>query len=388
MVKIDHLILGYRNFSVSQDEISQAVGILLRAKIPSSIKNGGTISVRERDYKKAQDLFTGKINFKISAPKGVYGIFKRTEKKKAILVGIILSLLLMFFSCSIIWDIRVDGNENITDSFIIEELEYSGFHIGKFFGLIDKSKVEHTFLKNNPEISWININRRGTIAYITVIENDNKNANGYIVPEGYSNIVASCNTVIEEITVKQGNAMVKPGDVVKKGDILISGVIQTESGTSFCYAEGSVKGRINEVISVELDREYTEKTEIKEKTKSLDLKIFDFSINIFKKYGKQPIECDIIDDIKSFSLFGKCKLPIELHRKRMVLYDEKVCLYTDAELVRAVSQMLNSKTASRLASSDLLKINTTGEFTDKGYRMQSIILFLSDVGTDSVFTVE
>ena len=38
----------------------------------------------------------------------------------------------------------------------------------------------------------------------------------------FSNIVADRDGIIEEITVKKGYATVKPGDVVKKGDILIS----------------------------------------------------------------------------------------------------------------------------------------------------------------------
>ena len=43
--------------------------------------------------------------------------------------------------------------------------------------------------------------------------------------EETGHIVAARDGIVAELTVKSGTAMVRPGDVVKKGDILIGGVI-------------------------------------------------------------------------------------------------------------------------------------------------------------------
>ena len=45
--------------------------------------------------------------------------------------------------------------------------------------------------------------------------------------------------------------MVKVGDVVKKGDLLISGVLPLELGGGFCTAQGEVKGRVADRVEVE-----------------------------------------------------------------------------------------------------------------------------------------
>ncbi len=388
MVKIDFLILGYRQISIPSDKLSDVTSILLRAKIPSKINNNGTISVRERDFLRVSKLLSDKIEYKATEPKGLYGLIKRTEHKKSILFGSFISLLMILVSGSLIWDIRVDGNEQISDVEIIEGLDSCGFSVGEVFGFKSRSETEHKFLEANPEISWININRRGTVAYVTVIENENKNEEKEPSKNGYSNVIATTDAVIEEITVKRGYAMVKPGDTVKCGDILISGVIPTEGGTQYCYAEGSVIGRLKEEISAECDREYLKKTASEEKISSLSVKIFNFQTNILKKYGNQYLECDIIKDVKTFSLLGRCKLPIEILTEKTVVKENGVGIYSDAQLVLVVSEMLSAKTAARLSSSDLLRINTSGEFTDTGYRMRSVIVFTDEIGTDAPFTAE
>ncbi len=388
MVRIDFALLGYRELKIEPDKLSFVTGILLRAKIPSKIMNNGTVSVRERDFPKVEKLFSGRIPFEAGDPLGLYGIYKKTKHKKAILLGILLSVIMMICFGNLVWDVRVEGNSKIPDIKIIEGLEKSGLKVGDVFLLTDRSKTEQSFLSSNPEISWININKRGTVAYITVIENENTGHESEVPREGYSNIVAQYDSVIEEISVKRGYALVKAGDTVKKGDILISGAIPTESGVEFCYAEGTVIGRLREEISAEVDREHTVKIPKKEKTESLDFKIFDFSINIFKKYGNRHTDCDIIEDIRSFSLFGKCKLPMEIEVKKSVSYDVSTVSYTDSELIFAASELLNSKTAVRLSSSDLIKIKSFGEFTEKGYKLISVIVFLSDIGTDEPFSAE
>ncbi len=388
MVRIDFLILGYRKLKLSPEKLGEAASILLRAKISSEISNEGNIIVRERDFPRIKTLFDKRIEYQACEPCGAYGIYKRTKNKKAIFSALLISLLFLLVSSSLVWDIRVEGNENVPDAKIIEELEESGFSVGDIFGLANRSEIEHVFLKNNPEISWININRRGTVAYITVIENNNIHEEQEPSHIGYSNVVAACDSVIEEITVKKGYAMVKAGDSVKKGDILISGVIPTEGGPELCYAEGSVIGRQRDEIIAELPREYTEKVLKEEVCSSMNIKLFDFSVNIFKKYGNHYSGCDIIKEVKSFSLLGKCKLPFEIHEEKAVVYEDRVCSYTDTQLVSAVSRLLSAKTAAFLSSSDLLKIKTTGEFTEDGYRMKSYVVFSSEIGEDLPFKAE
>ena len=387
MVRIDCLIFGYRKLKIAPEDLSEVTSILIRASIPSRINSDGTLTVRERDFPKIKSLFSGRIEFNNSEPLGLRGKCKLLPHKAAYLSAIIISWLFIVFLSNLVWDIRIEGNENIPDSEIALGLSECGFSVGDLWLGVDRSDIELRFLEDEKRISWININRRGSTAYVTVIENETKD-NVKEESHQFSNIVSAADCVIEEITVKRGTAAVKPGDAVKKGDVLIIGVLPEESGGGFCSAEGSVIGRLNEKITVEVDRKYEKATSKEKKLYSLDLNFFKFSINIFKLYGNLTNKCDIIETEKTYSLFGNCRLPFSVSVKYIPEYESAEAEYTDEELVKIASSRLDALTSARLAMSDLVRIRSYGEFIEDGYLICSDIVFLAEVSEQVEFNVE
>ena len=69
---------------------------------------------------------------------------------------------------------------------------------------------------------------------------------------------------------------------------------------------------------------------------------FNFSINIFKLYGNSPSECDIIENVKVYSLFGIKKIPISVRTKYIIEYSKDMGSYTDTELVQIASDRLSA----------------------------------------------
>ncbi len=384
MVRIDALIFGYRKVTISPEDLSLVTSIFIRAGIISVFNSDGTLTVRERDIVRARSFLSGKVEFSESETLGLYGEYKRIKHKSAILVSAIIGFVIVMFLSSVVWDIRVEGNESIPDAKIIMQLDECGFSLGDFWHFVDRSGVESNYLEKNDDISWININRRGTVAYVSVIESV-QDGESQKEPSGYANIVAERDCIIEEITVKSGTAAVKPGDVVKKGDLLISGL---ESGVGFCYAEGTVIGRTSDTVAVEVARDYEKKLRTGDKLYDLTINFFNFSINIFKLYGNSSKGCDIIENIKVFSLFGERRLPFSVSIKHLAEYDLIGESYTDEQMVSVASDRLNAAVLTRLAECDLLKIKTDGKYTDTGYLMSSHIVFLTEVGAAIEFAVE
>ena len=388
MVKIDEMIFGYRSIKISPDDLSSVTSFLLQASIPAAINNDGSITVRERDFERTKGILQGRIDFTYSKPKGIYGIWKRVNHKWSIILSLSFAIVLIVFLSQLVWDIRVEGNENISYDEVIKTLSECDFEIGDFWPTTDKGKIETSFLLANDKVSWININRRGTVAYIKLIEKEETEEKEDTLTPLYSNVISTADCVIEEITVRRGTAMVKVGDVVKKGDILVAGVLPGELGGGFCAADATVIGRISDRISVKIDRN-EEKISYKEgKLQCFSLKIFKISLNIFKLYGNLTKECDIIEDEITYSLFKRYKLPISVQIAHLVDRSTEIVEHTDEELVRIATERLNFLTTSKLESSDLLRIRTDGAFTDDGYLMTSDIVFLSNVGEIGEFVIE
>lgn len=383
MVRADFLIFGYREVEIEQTDIALIASILLQNGIQVSVLNDGFVLAKEKDISKIQKILSGRTRFSVSEPKGLYGTWKRSQHKVATVICTIVSILTLLLSQCLVWDIRPSGNENIANSDIKARLESCGFSVGDLWQKKTLSEVETEFLKRYDDMSWININRRGTVAYVSVIEKEieNHELESSIL---YSNIVAEYDCVIDEVTVKSGTSMVKPGDSVKKGDLLILGA---NANGDFCRAEGQIVGRVSDTLSVNVERKYEKRLIASKKIHEIYINIFKISINIFKKYGNLTTECDIIDDVKEYSLPNGASLPFSITLRYLPSYTYDSGEYSDEELVSLAKDRVSLDTALMLTESDLVRISTDGEFTEDGYRMWSDIVYLTDVGQENIFEI-
>ena len=289
---------------------------------------------------------------------------------------------LFLFLNSLVWDVRVEGCESGRESEILAELDSAGLSVGKSWRSIDKGEIEAKVLSSSDTVSWLNVNRRGTVAYVKVIDkviNDVPEQ-----PSGFAIVVAERDCIIEQITVKRGVAMVKAGESVRKGQLLISGVIPTELGGGYCYAEGSVVGRYTDIVSVAVSADVTEREYTDTSVDTVSIKIFGFSINIFKKYRNFPDSCDIIERTKDIELMNK-RLPIRFAYSELRHFNEYQRRLSRSELTERASDELHERLLDALSSAELVSISTDGEFTDGGYTMQAYAVVRAEVGVAKEF---
>ncbi len=386
MARLDHLLFGYRNFKVAADDIPKLCNMLLKLGLSTQISKNGDFALRERDVKTFISHAKGRIRFNTGDMLGLPGFFYGMRYRFGLLAGLIFAVILSVFMSGLVWDIRIDGNERLTDDEVVSLLATHGFEIGDIWTKKDKNRIEADILSSESDISWITINRRGTVAYVEVIESENI---GIVYPEvpKYSNIVAERDAVIDEITVERGTAMVKVGDVVKKGDILISGVMQNEYGNILTRAVGTVKGTGIEEMRVESSREYMEKTAKKKIISQITVKIFKQSIKIFKNSGNSAVGCDIINKTYVYNRGTSCKIPISLNIEYCQSYDESVKEYDDRELVKIAVSDMNARIRERFSDADVLKLTTDGEFTGDGYMLFTEILYSSNIGKETEIVI-
>ena len=383
MAKIEDLIFGYREVKITQKELTSAVSLLYRKGIPFTQESVDTIAINERYITQAESILGDKkTGCSFSDPKGLLNLIKHYRHKVALISALLLVSIMLFFLSNMVWDIRVEGNERITDSAIASELERNGLAIGKLWNKIDKSEVEISVLDNNESISWININRNGTVAYVVIKEKDVGKQDEPVEAHKYSNIVATEDCIIEDISVTSGTAVVKIGDVVKAGDILILGALPESGGNKLCNAEGVVIGRAQGTRSVEVARNVEEKSISDTAFSGLKIKFFNFPVNIFKTYRNFSSTCDIIEEKSVISFFGICNLPIEVTKIYTVSYLESTYAAEDDQLITLATQRMNALLNKELADVDLCSIRTFGEFTEQGYKMWCDFVYSCNVAKE------
>ena len=140
-------------------------------------------------------------------------------------------------------------------------------------------------------------------------------------------------------------------------------------------------------MSVNVERKYEKRLIASKKIHEIYINIFKISINIFKKYGNLTTECDIIDDVKEYSLPNGASLPFSITLRYLPSYTYDSGEYSDEELVSLAKDRVSLDTALMLTESDLVRISTDGEFTEDGYRMWSDIVYLTDVGQENIFEI-
>lgn len=381
MARISTVILGYRKGKVEISDRGKLANTCLKLNIPIDVTYDGDFVIRERDGKRFETYAKHRFKYSLSGPMGIYGQIYRLRERLGAIIAAVLIAVISVLTSDMVWDVRISGNERVSEEVILSALKDSGFEIGSSWMKTDKNAVEADLLSETPEIAWISINRRGTVAYVEVLESENIG----IQPEHTpicSNIVADKDGVIEEISVVSGAAVVKVGDVVKKGDVLISGIVESEYGSYFCRADGTVRAQSVDNISVEVSRKYTKRVQTDEKLVHARLVLFKFSINIFKNYGNYAGACDIIEKIKDFSLYGDRRLPLRICRTYICEYDEIDATRSQDEMIEVARRELDEMISAALKNADVIKLRTDGNFKEDVYVLTSRVVYSTNIGVE------
>ena len=289
-----------------------------------------TIVIRNADLEKLEILaqrYDARI--KQTHRYGIYWIAVRLFHRPALIVGILLLLILMCWLPSRILFITVDGNALIPSNYILEQAQQCGIVFGASRRDVRSEKMKNSLLAAIPQLQWAGINTKGCTAVISVKERATENTTSDF--QGISSIVAARDGIITSCTVLKGNMLCNAGQVVYKGDVLISAYTDVGSCVKATRAEGEVFAQTLRSNMVCSPLRYLEKgTVIKEEIK-YGLLLGKKRINLYKGSGISGMTCDKIYLEYYMTLPGGFCLPFGIFVRRIVSYDTSVAVCeTDA----------------------------------------------------------
>jgi len=181
-----------------------------------------------------------KIKIRIIDRRGFPFLFNKIIFRPGLWLGFLLFIISLYISTSLVWKIEVNGNKLIPTETIIVSAEQIGIKKWAWKNnLANYDLLQREMLERLPDSSWIGIKIEGTTVIITVVEKKLPSNTPLTYPQ---HLVAKKDAIIERIIAYKGKALVKRNQLVRKGDILISGIIGTEGNLTFVPAQGEVRG--------------------------------------------------------------------------------------------------------------------------------------------------
>lgn len=160
---------------------------------------------------------------KVGRGQGLPFVWRYLRGRKTLPIGVALFAAGLVMASQVVWVVQVQPQE------VLRELEVDkvadlacelGVRPGALWWRLDRELIADELAGEIPEISWVYIERRGTVANIKVAERS-------IYPEKLENatkgaILANRDGLIEDVLIKHGEAVAKRGDTVLAGDLLVA----------------------------------------------------------------------------------------------------------------------------------------------------------------------
>jgi similar to stage IV sporulation protein len=311
----------------------------------------------------------------------------RYRRRAGLAVGGMLAALLIWLSCSVVWDVRIETEGDVSPSRMREQLASCGLSVGSWIPALETDEVESRLLTSSQGVAWVSVNMRGTVAYVQIrplLTPDAVDSQG-----GTANLVASREGIVESVRLMAGDVVVRPGDLVRKGQLLISGVRDVgEDGYALGEARGEVMARTTHMITVEIPLSYERKAYTGEKKVEKTLFFFGKTIKVTKSTGIIGGNCDTIRRMEIYSLFGDTALPVSMQTIEMRPYEmQTVMLTPDEAKQRAYEQLARSLTmATREAM--LLSKRVECVITDKACVLTCTYTCLENIAVPLPFASE
>ena len=264
----------------------------------------------------------------------------RYKRRFGIFAGIVIFFAVLQFMSGFIWIIEVEGNKTVTDREILAICKDLGIKTGVKRNSIDTKNTPQDLLLKTDKLSWGSFNIEGCKLTVNVTEIVPKTEDNTVA----TNLKAAKDGIIEKIDVTSGNPVVKVGDIVKKGDLLVSGITETMRDTKFVHSIGTVTAKTEETIT--LFEPFIKKTEtLTGKTaKRRVLEVFGIKIPLY--IGKEKGNFKTETDCKNLKLLSQ-NIPIKIYTKKFIFVKKENLTRDYNELCQQLRERLEKESKTK-----------------------------------------
>lgn len=209
----------------------------------------------------------------------------RLGRRAFFAAGVGIFVLVLVLMSSLVWNVEVRGNDRLTADRVLQAAKSEGLYPYQWkFRLMSQDKLSQALMRRLPDTSWVGVEIRGTEVIIQIVEAEKPEPTKLLSPR---HLISKADAVITEIYAEQGRPVVSRNTRVKKGDILISGMIGDEQHAQMVVAKGEVKGMVWHEYEIEIPLEQHRKSYTGNSYDKLYLVLGNRAIQMWG-YGQKP----------------------------------------------------------------------------------------------------
>lgn len=381
-MNISYRILGYAYVRVSDSDAMRLFNLCMREGIPYGqsrvCRDGVRLLVRLSRLSVMRRLCEREgIELHIEQVSGLPIYLYGKRKRYGIMLGILIAIALTLLSRQFIWRVDVVGNTQHTSAQITEMLEEYGIHVGGFIPRLDTDRIENDILMRNDGISWISVNLSGNIVTVELRELARGDTDDKDKP---ANLIATKDGRIEYVNIISGNVVVRSGDLIQKGQLLVSGIFDSNvTGMRFTRAEGKVYARTSEEIYIRVPYEYEGKIYTGEQYYDKYLNFFDFQIKISKNSRNEEGFYDKISIVENLGFPDGESSPLTLTTDNFLKYEIRTLTRTAEEAQELAYFELSQRLGRMSEDAVLLRKVIIPEIHEDFFALRCVIVCIEDI---------
>lgn len=247
---------------------------------------------------------------------GAPEVWRQYRRRYVLLAAAAVLAAVLALGSTHIWDFQVTGNDTVPTETILRTLEKHGVTLGAR-SRIDQEALRNQVLLELPDLVWLTVNMRGCTAHVQVVERQRP---PHLYADGeIANVVAARDGLVTKIQALDGQAQVMAGTTVTAGQVLISGVVDSDQrGYRLLHGMGQVWARTWYELSVSVPLTVQEKGQ---EVGAITRLAVDIGRNRIKIYGKGSMtgtDCDKMTVYRQARLPFGLTLPVTLVTERTV----------------------------------------------------------------------
>ncbi|MBQ7129912.1 MAG: sporulation protein YqfD [Oscillospiraceae bacterium] len=255
----------------------------------------------------------------ITGKRGIYWAAAAFLRRPVLTAGILLGLFLTLWLPTRVLFLSVEGNQRVPARRILEAAEESGLHFGVSRRDVRSEKLKNSLLGSLPELKWAGVNTSGCTAVISVREREPDAAERET--RRVSSMVALRDGYITSCIVTRGNLLCAPGQVVQKGQVLISGFTDCGICIRAEAAEGEIYAQTIRPVSAVTPSECLIRGQLKQTHRRYSLLIGKKRINLWKDSGIWDGTCGRMYEEYYMTLPGGFRLPVALGVESITVWE-------------------------------------------------------------------